>query len=79
MNTAKALYSNNREIDPIEILTILSIRWCTCEINSYKVVLLTPYLMAKQFELQEGYTISTMVSMDMCEIIRVLGKQDNKV
>ena len=74
-----ALYSTSWKIEPIEILTILSIRWCTCEINRYKVVLLTPYSMTKLFEFQEGYIISTMVSMDRCEILRVLREQDNKI
>ena len=79
MNTAMALYSTSWKIKPVEILAIRSIRWCTCEIDSYKVVLLTPYPMAELFEFQKGYIISTMVSMDMCEILRVLWEQDNKV
>ena len=37
------------EIEPIEIRTALSIRWCTREINSYKVVFFSPYSMAKLF------------------------------
>ena len=74
-----ALYSTSWEIEPIEILAILSIRWCTCEIDSYKIMFLAPYSMIKLFELQDGYIISAMVSVGMCEILRVLWKQDNKV
>ena len=65
------------EIESIVIMMILSIRWCTCEINSYKVVLFTPYPMAKLFEFQEGDVISTMVSMDMCEILCILWEKDS--
>ena len=56
---------------------ILSIRWCTCEINSYKVVLFTPYSMTELF--QEGYVTSATVSVDICEILRVLREENNKV
>ena len=68
-----ALYSTSWKVESIEI------RWCTCEIDSYKAVILTPYPMTKLFEFQEGYIISTMVSMDMCKILRVLREQDNTV
>ena len=74
-----ALYSPSWEIESIVILTVPSIRWCTHEINSYKVVSFTPYSMTKLFEFQERYVTSTMVSMDMCEIVRVLREKDNKV
>ena len=67
------------EIESIEILTVLSICQCTCEINSYKVVLSTPYSMTKLFELLQCHVTSTVVSMDMCEILRVLWEKDNKV
>ena len=70
------LYSTSWEIESIEILTVLSIRWCTREINSYKVVIFTPYSMTKLFEFQERYVTSTM---DVCEILCVLRKKDNKV
>ena len=73
------LYSTSWEIESIEILTVLSIRWCTREINSYKVVIFTPYSMTKLFEYQERYVTSTMGSMDVCEILRVLWEKDNRV
>ena len=69
-----ALYSTSRQIEPIGILAKLSIHWCTCEVNSYNVV--TPYPMTKRFEFKERYIISTMVSMDMCEILRVLWESE---
>ena len=53
--------------------------WRYFPINSYTVVLFTPYHMAKLFEFQEGYVTSTVVSMDMSEILRVLCEKDNKV
>ena len=61
-----AFYSTSWEIESIEILTILSIRWCAREINSYKVVLFTPYPVAKLFESQEGYVTSTEWSAWIC-------------
>ena len=79
MNIAVALYSNGRKIETVEIRAVLSIHCCTCEVDSYNIVFLAPYRMAKLFEFQEGYIISTMVSVDMCEILRVLWEQDNKV
>ena len=72
------LYSTSWEIESIEILAVLSIRGCTREINSYKVVLFTPYSMTKLFEFQERYVTSKMIIMDMCEILRVLWEKDNK-
>ena len=35
--------------------------------------------MAKTFEFQEGYVTTTMISMYMCEILRVMWEKDNKV
>ena len=72
MNITMALYSTSRKITTVEILAVLSIHWCTCEINSYIIVFLAPDPVAKPFEFQEGYIISTMVSVDMCEILHVL-------
>ena len=77
MNIMTALYSTSREIEPVEILTLLSINWCTCENNSYKMIFLAPYSVTKLFEFQEGYITSAMVSVD--EILHVLWDQDNKV
>ena len=74
-----ALYSTSRKIEPVENLAVLSIHWCTCEVNSYKIMFLTPYPVTKLFEFQEGYITRTMVSVDMCEILHVLWEQDNKV
>ena len=80
MNIMTTLYSTIREIESVEILPVLPIHWCTCEINSYKIVsLIAPYSVTKLFEFQEGYITSAMVSVDMCEIIYVLWEQDNKV
>ena len=79
MNIMTALYSTSREIEPVEILTVLSIHWCTCEINSYKIMFFNPYSMTKLFEFQEGYITCAMVSLDMCEILHVLWEQDNKI
>ena len=79
MNITMALYCTSREIEPVEILTALSIQWCTCEVDSYKIMFLVPYSMAKLFEFQEGYITSEIVSIDMCEILYVLWGQDNKV
>ena len=48
MNIMTALYSASREIESVEILTILSNHWCACEINSYKIMFLAaPYSMTK--------------------------------
>ena len=69
MNTTMTLNSTSRKI---ENRMVLSIHLCTCEVDSYKIVFLTPYSMAKPFEFQEGYIISTMVGVDMCEILHVL-------
>ena len=55
MNIAVALYSISREIERVEILAVLSIHWCTCEINSYKIMFFAPYPLTKLFEFQEGY------------------------
>ena len=68
MGSHMHMYTNTS----IEILTVFSIRWCTREINSYKVVFFTPYSMTKLFEFQEKYVTSTMVSVDVCEILHVL-------
>ena len=67
-----ALHSTSMKIEPVEILTVLSIHWCTCEIKSYKIMFLAPYSVTKLFEFQEGYITSTMVSVDMCEILHVV-------
>ena len=76
----RALYSAGWKIGSVEILTILSIHWFACEINSYKMMFLAaPYYMTKLLEYREGYIISAMVSVDMCEILHVLWEQDNKV
>ena len=74
-----ALYGTSRKIEPVDILAVLSINWCTCEVNSYKIMILAPYAVTKLFEFQEGYITNTMVSVDMCEILQVLWEQDNKV
>ena len=79
MNIIMALYCTSREIEPVEILTVLSIHWCTCEINSYKIMILAIYPVTKLFEFQEGYITSAMVSVDVCEILHVLWEQNNKV
>ena len=79
MNITMALYSISRKIEPVEILAVLSIHWCTYEVNSYKIMFLAPYPVTKLFEFQEGYITGTMVSVDMCEIVHVLWEQDNKV
>ena len=65
MNIMTALNSTSRKIEPVEILAVLSIHWCTCEVNSYKIISLAPYSATKLFEFQEGYINSTMVSVDM--------------
>ena len=75
MNITIALYSTSRKIETVEILAVLSIHWCTCEVNSYKSMFLAPYPATKLFEYQEGYITSTMVSVDMGEIIHVLWEQ----
>ena len=72
MNITMALYSTSRKIEPVELLAVLSIHWCICKVDSYKIMFFAPYTMTKLFEFQEGYIISTMVSVDMCEILRVL-------
>ena len=79
MNIMTAVYSTSRKIESVEILAVLSIYWCTCEVDSYKIMFLAPYSMTKLFEFQEGYITSAMVSVDMCEILYVLWEQDNKV
>ena len=79
MNIMTALYSASREIEPVEILTVLSIHWCTCEVNSYTIMsLIAPHSVTKLFEFQEGYITSAMGSVDMGLILHVL-EQDNKV
>ena len=73
MNIMTALYSTSRIIELVEVLAVLSIYWCTCEVNSYKIMfLIAPYSMAKLVEFQEGYITSAMISMDMCEILHIL-------
>ena len=42
MNIMTALYSTSRNIEPVDSLAVLSIHWCTCEINSYKIMFLAP-------------------------------------
>ena len=79
MNIMEALYSNSREIEPVEVLSQLSINWCTCDVNSNKIMFPVPYSVTKLFESQEGYTTSAMASVDMSEILHVLWEQDNKV
>ena len=74
-----ALYSTSRKIETGEILAVLSIHWSACEVDSYKIMFLAPYHMIKLFEFQEGYITSTMISVDMCEILYVLWEQYNKV
>ena len=80
MNIMTALCSVSRETEPVKLLAVLSIHWCACEVNSYKIVfLIVPYSMTKLFEFQEGYITGAMVSVDMSEILYVLWEQDNKV
>ena len=79
MNIVTVLYSTSREIESVEILAVLSIHWCTCEVNSYKIMFLAPYSVKKLFKFQERNITSAMVSVDMCEILYVLWEQDNKV
>ena len=74
-----ALYSTSRKIEPVEILAVLSIHWCTCEVNSYKIMILTPYPVTKLFEFQEGYITNTKWSAWICEILHVLWEHDSKV
>ena len=74
-----ALYSTSTKIESVEMLTIISIDWGTCEINSCKIMFRARHLMAKHLEFRERYITSTMVSVDMCEILYVLWEQDNKV
>ena len=73
MNIPMALYCSSREIEPVEILTVLSIHWCTCEINSYKIMILVPYPVTKLLEFQEGYITSAMVSVDVRDSLRLVG------
>ena len=72
MNIMTDLYSTSREIKPVDVLAVLSIHWCTCEINSYHIMIIAPYFVRKLFEFQEGYIIIAMVSVNMCEILHVL-------
>ena len=68
------------EIESIEVLSILSIRWCTRLIDGYEIVRINaPYSMAKLLELREGDITSTMISMDIFQIHYILWEQDNKV
>ena len=76
MNITMALYNSSRKMETVEILTVLSIHWCACEVDSNKIMFLAPYPVAKLFEFQEGYITSAMVSVDMCEILHVLWLQD---
>ena len=65
MNIMTALYSTSREIEPDEVLAVLSIHWCTCEVNSYKIMfLIAPFSVTKLFEFQERYITSAMASVD---------------
>ena len=66
MNIMTALYCTSRKIESVEVLAILSLHWCTCEVNSYKIMFLVRYSMTKLFEFQGGYITSAMVSVDMC-------------
>ena len=43
MNIITALYNTSKKIELVEILALLSIHWCTCEINSYKIMFLAPH------------------------------------
>ena len=79
MNIKTALYSISRKIESVEILMILSIHFCTCEINSYEIMFLVSYSMTKLFEFREGYITHAMVSIDMCKILYGLWEQANKV
>ena len=79
MNIMTALYSTSREIEPVYILAVLYIHWCTCQVNSYKIMFLAPCSVTKLFEFQEGYITIAMVSVDMCEILHVLWEQNYKV
>ena len=65
MNIMTALYCTDRKIVSVEILAVLSVHCCTCEINSYKIMFLAPYSVAKLFEFQEVYITSAMVSLDI--------------
>ena len=65
MNITMALYRTSREIEPVEIMTVLSIHWCTCESYSYKIIIIAPYPVTKLFEFQEGYITSAMVNVDV--------------
>ena len=47
MNITMALYSTSGKIETVEILAVLSIHWCACEVDSYKIMLLAPYPMAE--------------------------------
>ena len=48
MNIMTALYSTSRKIESFEIWAVLSIHWCTCEINSYKIMFLAAYSVTKE-------------------------------
>ena len=56
MNIMTALSSTIRKIESVEILTILPIHWCICNINSYKIMFLAPYSMTKLFEFREEWS-----------------------
>ena len=79
MNIMTDLYNTGTKIEPVEVVKVLSIHWCTSEVNSYKIMFLTPYSVSKLFDFQVGYITSAMVSVDMCEIHLVLWEQGNKV
>ena len=72
-----SLFTTNRNKSLMKMLNML-IHWCTCEIDSYKIMFLPPYSVTKLFEFQEGYITSAMTSVDMCEILHVLWEQDKK-
>ena len=55
MNIMTSLYSASREIEPVEILAILSIHWCSCEIDGYKIMFLAaPYSMTNLLGFRDG-------------------------
>ena len=63
MNIMTVLYSTSRKIEPVEIMAV---RWCTCEVNSYKIMfLIAPYSAPKLFEFQERNITSAMASVDV--------------
>ena len=47
MNIMTSLYSTIREIELVEVLAVVSIHWCTCEVSSFKIMFLDPYSVRK--------------------------------